>query len=53
MTKRELIDRICSININARPEFLARFCEEDLVAYLDHLMELQPAEELAVARLTL
>jgi len=52
MTKRELIDRICRINTNAKPEFLAKFCEEDLIAYLDHLMELQPAEELAGARLT-
>lgn len=40
MTKRELIDCICEINKSARPEFLATFSEEDLKAYLEHLMEL-------------
>ncbi len=40
MEKRELIDYICKINKTAKPEFLATFSEEDLNAYLEHLMEL-------------
>jgi len=40
MTKRELIDCICEINKSAKPEFLANFTEEELTAYLEHLMEL-------------
>jgi hypothetical protein len=47
MTKRELIDYICKINKTAKPEFLATFTEEELNAYLEHLMELD-LEELAV-----
>jgi hypothetical protein len=47
MEKRELIDYICKINKTAKPEFLASFSEEDLNAYLEHLMELD-LEELAV-----
>ncbi len=47
MSKRELIDRICEINKSAKPEFLANFYEEDLSAYLEHLMELE-VEELVV-----
>ncbi|UCC98764.1 MAG: hypothetical protein JSW66_02495 [Phycisphaerales bacterium] len=47
MTKRELIDYICKINKTARPEFLANFTEEELNAYLEHLMELD-LQELAV-----
>jgi hypothetical protein len=47
MSKRELIDCICEINRSARPEFLAGFSEEDLSAYLEHLMELN-LEELVV-----
>ena len=47
MDKRELIDCICEINKSAKPEFLAKFSEEDLNAYLEHLMELN-LEELAV-----
>jgi hypothetical protein len=47
MTKRELIDYICKINRTAKPEFLATFTEEELNAYLEHLMELD-LEELAV-----
>jgi len=39
MSKRELIDYIREINRSARPEFLAHFSEEDLNAYLEHLME--------------
>jgi hypothetical protein len=48
MSKRELIDCICQINKSAKPEFLATFTEEELTAYLEHLMELD-LEELAVA----
>ncbi len=47
MSKRELIDCICEINKGAKPEFLANFSEEDLSAYLEHLMELD-LEELPV-----
>ena len=47
MSKRELIDYICEINKGAKPKFLASFSEEDLKAYLEHLMELD-LEELAV-----
>ena len=47
MSKRELIDYICEINKSAKPEFLATFSEEDLKAYLEHLMELD-LEELAI-----
>jgi len=47
MSKRELIDYICRINRSAKPEFLAHFTEEQLNAYLEHLMELD-WEELAV-----
>ena len=39
MDKKELIDRICEINKTAKPEFLARFSEQELSAYLEHLME--------------
>jgi len=48
MSKRELIDCICQINRSASPEFLADFTEEDLNAYLEHLMELD-LEELIVS----
>jgi hypothetical protein len=47
MSKRELIDCICEINKTAKPEFLAGFSEEDLSAYLEHLMDLD-LEELVV-----
>jgi hypothetical protein len=47
MDKRELIDCICEINKSAKPEFLAKFSEEDLNAYLENLMELD-LEELVV-----
>lgn len=47
MSKRELIDCICEINKTAKPEFLSSFSEEELNAYLEHLMELD-WEELAV-----
>jgi hypothetical protein len=44
MSKRELIDYICEINKSAKPEFLANFSEEELNAYLEHLMELDLKE---------
>jgi hypothetical protein len=44
MSKRDLIDCICEINKSARPEFLASFSEEELNAYLEHLMELDLEE---------
>ena len=44
MSKRELIDYIRQINKTAKPEFLARFKEKDLAAYLEHLMELDLKE---------
>jgi hypothetical protein len=44
MDKRELIDCICEINRGAKPEFLAKFSEEELNAYLEHLMELDLQE---------
>jgi len=47
MSKRELIDYICEINRSAKPEFLANFSEEELNAYLEHLMELD-LDELVV-----
>jgi hypothetical protein len=47
MSKRELIDYIREINRSAKPEFLANFSEEELGAYLEHLMELD-VEEAAV-----
>lgn len=47
MSKRELIDCICEINRSAKPEFLATFPEEDLSAYLEHLLDLD-LEELLV-----
>jgi hypothetical protein len=47
MSKRELIDCILEINRSAKAEFLATFSEEQLSAYLEHLMELD-LEEAAV-----
>jgi hypothetical protein len=40
MTKRELIERIAKLNPSARPDFLAAFSEDDLLAYLHQLQEL-------------
>jgi len=48
MDKKELIDRICAINKGAKADFLARFSEQVLSAYLEHLMQLRP-EPLSVA----
>ncbi len=44
MDKKELIERICQINKSAKPEFLAKFSERELNAYLQHLTELDLAE---------
>ena len=49
MDKTELIEGIREINKSATPAFLASFSEEQLRAYLDHLMEVDVEEELAVA----
>jgi hypothetical protein len=49
MDKNELIERICEINKSAKPEFLAKFSEPDLAAYLEHLMELD-LEEVGACR---
>ena len=49
MNKRDLIESIREINHSATPEFLASFSEEQLRAYLDHLMEVDAEEEVAVA----
>ncbi len=40
MSKMELIDCIREINKSAKLEFLSSFSEEELTAYLEHLMEL-------------
>ena len=37
MSKRELIDAIIQVNHTAAPEFLAKFEESDLKAYLDRV----------------
>ena len=44
MDKTELIESIREINKTAKPEFLARFSELELKAYLEHLMELHQVE---------
>ena len=49
MSKRELIDCICEINKSAKAEFLARFSEDELKDYLEHLMELDLEEILVCA----
>lgn len=42
MSKRELIEAIIKHNTTAAPEFLARFAESDLKAYLDRVCIVQP-----------
>ena len=39
MSKRELIDEILRVNRTATPDFLARFAESELKAYLDRVCE--------------
>jgi hypothetical protein len=41
MNKRDMIERIRDLNPTATPEFLARFNDEDLAAYLRQLQELE------------
>ena len=48
MSKRELIDFIREINKTARTEFLATFSAEDLTAYLEHLLDLDLEEMVAI-----
>lgn len=48
MDKKELIERICQVNKSAKPEFLTKFSEQELNAYLQHLME-QDLVELTVS----
>ncbi len=48
MSKRELIDYIREINRSAKAEFLATFTAEDLTAYLEHLLDLDLEELVAV-----
>lgn len=43
MSKRELIDAIRQHNRTVAPEFLARFAESDLKAYLDRVCLVAPA----------
>jgi len=43
MSKRELIDAIRMHNRTVSPEFLARFGEHDLKAYLDRICGIAPA----------
>jgi len=45
MTKRELIDRIRRLNPTAPSDFLAGFAEEDLLAYLHQLHEIEHERE--------
>jgi hypothetical protein len=40
MNKTDLIENIREINKSAKPEFLARFSEDELRAYLEHLTAL-------------
>ena len=47
MDKSQLIENIREINRTARSEFLAEFTSEELNAYLEHLMELEPQEAMA------
>lgn len=41
MTKTELIDQIRRLNRSAQPEFLESFTQEELLAYLHQLKELE------------
>jgi len=49
MNKRELIDRIMKINHTARPEFLAKFKEEHLTAYLHHLTDVVAENQIKIS----
>jgi hypothetical protein len=41
MSKRELIDAILQHNRTAAPEFLAKFAESELKAYLERVLQIQ------------
>ena len=41
MSKREIIDRIVGMNRTAKADFLADFEEDDLLAYLHQLKEVE------------
>ena len=41
MTKRDMIDHIRRLNPTAEAEFLARFTQDDLLAYLHQLQEIE------------
>ena len=43
MSKRELIDAILQYNRTAAPEFLAKFGEKELEAYLSRVESVTPA----------
>jgi hypothetical protein len=43
MSKRELIDAILQYNRTAAPEFLAKFQEKELEAYLSRVEAITPA----------
>jgi len=43
MSKRELINAILEYNRTAAPEFLAKFDEQDLKAYLDRVCAVRAA----------
>jgi hypothetical protein len=47
MDKVELIECIREINKTAKPEFLAKFSEKELNAYLEHLAKLDLEEATA------
>jgi len=46
MSKRDLIDRIRRLNPTAQPAFLASFNEDDLLAYLHQLQEVEREQRL-------
>jgi hypothetical protein len=41
LTRAQLVDRIAAMNPSATPEFLARFGEQSLGNYLEHLVSAQ------------
>ena len=49
MDKAEIIECIREINKTAKPEFLAKFSEKELTAYLEHLAKLDLEEVSASA----
>jgi len=50
MTKREIIDQIRQLNPTAQADFLASFSDEDLVAYLQQLRDLEREHQLHAAQ---